>query len=320
MKNLILGILFISISTFGQEFNFDIHNTTLSEYIQMEEELDSERIPTTSNHVSFSGDAQPIKFKRKEKVIPDLIAYYFFKKKDSTMSYILYEWDIYNFEKQDNNQKSKKFEDALIKKYKSLKNKITEGFGQPKTKSNYSNVSRLDPENTFVENSKWNPNDSTEVELYTTVSNYYEKNGSVTVNPVHRIRLYIRNKSKKKEEAVPELEEKRLDSLKKLTTDFLKSLESTDFIKSREYLSDLIKEKVTNENLKSLIDNIDFDRGIELIYSGIQIGFDGNYYTLLDYKYSDDKSSPPNEMIKITIDSTDKIVGVQPIKLKKITD
>ena len=74
----------------------------------MEERLGGERISTTSNHISFRGEAQPIKFLRKEKEIPDLTVYYFFKKADSTMSYILYEWDISNFEKQENNQKSEK--------------------------------------------------------------------------------------------------------------------------------------------------------------------------------------------------------------------
>jgi len=194
MKKLIFRILFISVSAFGQKFNFDIHNTSLSEYIRLEENLRSERIPTTSNHISFTGDAQPIQFLRKEKIIPDLIAYYFFKAKDSTMSYILYEWDVYNFEKQDNNQKSKEFEQALIKKYKSLKNEITLQFGQPKTKNNYSNIASKNPKNLFEENSIWNPNDSTKIELYTTVSNFYEKKGVVTINPVHRIRLYIASK------------------------------------------------------------------------------------------------------------------------------
>jgi len=33
----------------------------------MEERLGSERIPTTSNHVFFGGEAQPIKFLRTEK-------------------------------------------------------------------------------------------------------------------------------------------------------------------------------------------------------------------------------------------------------------
>lgn len=311
-----LGFLLIGITVFGQEFGFDIHNISLNEYVQMEENLKSERIPTNSNHVSFSGDAQPIKFKRTEKKIADLITYYYFKEKDSTMSSVLYEWDVSNFENKDNNQKSKKYQKAFISKYKELKESISNEFGEPKTKRNYSNISRLDSINTFVESSTWKPNDSTEIEMYATVSNYYEKKGAMTINPVHRIRLYIKNQSKEKEKEIPKLDEKKLSELENIKNDFFKVLKSKDLIKSKEYLSDIIKEKVTDEQLKLLIDNIDFERKTELIYSGIQMGFNGSMFTLLQYKYSDDSSSPPNEMIKLIFDDKDKVVGIQPIKLQ----
>lgn len=199
MKKIFFAILCISTSAFGQEFNFDIHNITLPEYLKIEENLGSERILPSSNHVSFSGEAQPIMFLRKEKVIPDLTVYYYFKKVDSTMSYILYEWDVSNFEKDDNNQKSENFQKAIIAKYIELKEYISKEFGQPVVKSNYSNLSRLDSINTFIENSNWKPNYITEIEMHATVSNYYEKKGAITINPVHRIRLYIRSLRKEKQ-------------------------------------------------------------------------------------------------------------------------
>lgn len=317
MKKIIIGFLFISLSVFGQDFNFDIHNTSLTEYLKMEEDLGSERIPTTSNHVSFRGDAQPIKFLRKEKIIPDMIAFYFFKKADSTMSYILYEWDVSNFEKQDNNQKSEKFQKALIAKYNNLKKSISKDFGKPKVKRNYSNISQLDSINTFVENSTWKPNDSTEIEMYATVSNYYEKKGMVTINPVHRIRIYIRNQAEKEEKEIPKLDEKKLVELEKIKAEFFYALKTRDLPKSKEFLSDLILEKVTDEQINVLIDNINFEKETELIYSGIQIGFNGRIFTLLQYKYSDDYSDSPNEMIKLIFDDKDKIVGIQPIKTPK---
>ena len=96
----------------------------------------------------------------------------------------------------------------------------------------------------------------------------------------------------------------------------IKVLKSKDLTKSKEYLSDIIKEKVTDEQLTLLIENIDFERKTELIYSGIQMGFNGSMFTLLQYKYSDDSSSPPNEMIKLIFDDKDKVVGIQPIKLQ----
>ena len=311
-----IGILLIGFSVFGQEFGFDIHNTALEEYIQMEEKLGSERIPTTSNHVSFSGDAQPIKFKRKEEKISDLIAFYYFKEEDSTMSSIKYEWDVYNFEKQQNNQKPKEFQEAFISKYKGLKENISADYGIPKVKRNYSNISRLDSINTFVESSTWKPNDSTEIEMYATVSNYYEKRGASTINPVHRIRLYVRNQTKKKEPIVPKLDEKRLDSLVSVTSDFMKELELKNTEDAKRFLSDLIKEQVTAEQIALLSAEIDFERETELVYSGIQMGLDGSAFTILQFKYSDDKESPPKEIIKVVFDEDNLIVGLKPMKIQ----
>lgn len=119
---LTLGFLIIGIASFAQEFEFDIHKTSLNEYLKMEEKLGSEQIQNIRNHVSFSGDAQPIKFRRKEKVISDLVVYYYFKEKDSTMSKVKYEWDesLLTLKANTNDQKSKKYQKALIRKFNEL--------------------------------------------------------------------------------------------------------------------------------------------------------------------------------------------------------
>jgi hypothetical protein len=317
MRHIIaLGILFFSISVFGQEYGFDIHNTTLQEYIKMEERLGSKRIPTTSNHVSFSGDAQPIKFQRNQKEIPDLISYYFFKEKDSIMSYVLHEWDVYNFEKQDNNQKSEKLEKALIKKYNTLEKVISDLYGQSKVEGELSDVSQSKVNGGLKKKNIWIPNDSTEIEIYATISNYYEKKGMITINPTHRIRLYIKN-TKKEQSVVSKLDSKRVDFLNKLTVDFFKTLESKNLSKVRVFLSDVIKEQVNDNQLNLLIENIDFKRTTELFYSGVQFGLDGSVLTMLQFKYSDDSANPPKELIKMIFDDKDKILGIQPIKLHK---
>jgi hypothetical protein len=187
----ILGFLLIGITVFGQDFGFDIHNTTLNGYIQMEENLESERVPTTSNHVSFSGDAQPIKFQRKEKIIPDLITYLHFKAKDSTMSKVLYEWDVRHFGKEGEKQ-SKKFQKKLIRKFKKLEKQITKLYGKPKSKGDLSELKQANQNGGLKKNCKWYPDNKTEIEMYTVVSNYYEKKGMITIKPTHRIRLYIK--------------------------------------------------------------------------------------------------------------------------------
>jgi hypothetical protein len=316
MKNFILSILLISNSVFGQKYNFDIHNTSLAEYLKMEERLGSEKIPTTSFHVSFSGEDQPITYLRKEKVIPDLTVYYFFKKVDSTMSYVLYEWNVDNFETKENNQKSKRLQKALIAKYEGLKKNISSEFGEPVLKKNYSNISRLDSINTFVESSTWKSKDSVEIELYATVSNYYNNQGAMTINPVHMIRLYVKNKVKKINNENLKLDDKRLAELDKIKINFLNALKSRNLSNSKEFLSDRIIESVTDEQIIKLIENINFEIKTELIYSGLYMGINGSMNTVLHYKYSNDNSSPPTEMIKLTFDEKDKILGIHPIKLQ----
>jgi len=186
-----LGFLLIGITIFGQEYGFDIRNTSLNEYIHMEKELGSERIPTTSNHISFSGNAQPIKFQRTEKVIPNLITYLHFKEKDSTMSKVLYEWDVRHFGEEGEKQ-SKTFQKKLIQKFRKLEKQITKLYGKPKIKGGLSELKNANQKGGLTKNCKWYPDDNTEIEMYTVVSNYYEKKGMVTIKPTHRIRLYIR--------------------------------------------------------------------------------------------------------------------------------
>tara|TARA_R110002051_G_scaffold117953_1_gene191761 strand:- start:1317 stop:1646 length:330 start_codon:yes stop_codon:yes gene_type:complete len=104
--------------------------------------------------------------------------------------------------------------------------------------------------------------------------------------------------------------------LKIISQEFIQTLGNKDLVKSKEYLSELILKTVTDEQLNILIYNLDFKRETELIYSGIQAGLDGSVFTMLQYKYKDDNSNPPNELIKIIFDDKNKVVGIQPIKLQ----
>ncbi|UWX56248.1 hypothetical protein NYZ99_08425 [Maribacter litopenaei] len=254
-QTLTLGFLLIGIAVYGQEFNFDIHNTTLDEYLEMERNLRSEQIPNIRNHISAE-NAQPIKFKREQKIISDLVGHYYFKKKDSTMSHILYEWDesLLTLKTNTNDKKSKKYQKALIRKFNELEKMITNLYGEPVSEGDLSDlrIANDDIKGGLKKNVKWFPNDSTEIEMYANVSNYYEKRGMVTTSPTHRIRLYIRN-TKKVEQITPELTEKRIDSLKGSIKQFIASLENGNIAKSKSFLSEMIIDQVTDEQLKALI-------------------------------------------------------------------
>ena len=142
-----------------------------------------------------SGIAQPIKFKRKQKTIPNLVAYYYVKEKDSVMSHILYEWDesLHTLKPNTKEKKSKKYQIALIEKFNELEKKLTGLYGKPKSRGDLSDLKQAEQKGGLKKNDKWYPDDNTEIEMYIVVSNYHKKSGIITIAPTHRIRLYIRN-------------------------------------------------------------------------------------------------------------------------------
>lgn len=325
MKYLTFIIIFIPTIIFAQDFNLDIHNTSLSDYIKMEESFGGELIANKIHYASKT-QAQPVRFQRKEELIPDLISAYFVKKKDSSMSEILYEWDVSNFEKKDNNQKSEEFERAMIDKYKSLKISISGYFGEPKVKYDYLDISVLDPEGSFIESSKWYPNDSTEIDLSIAISNFYQKKGRITINPVHRISLHIKNTKLervevKELEPIFNIEESRQTRLDKLSREFIASLILRNATESIQYFSKEAQEVISDEQMAIIMNfvyvHVDDEKDLNLILSDTKIGPDGNEYGILIYTDVIDHSNPPESpvVIQINFDENDEVVGIQPSRL-----
>ncbi len=195
MKKITLLILLIFQfnQTFSQEIITEIQGKKIDYFVNIEKKLKSELFDTNQNYMSMDNSAQPFIYKRKEKNNPDLLVHYSFSKKDSIINEVLYEWDIYNFEKNDNNVKSEKFNKALIEKYKILLKTLTDKYGKSKNEGNLDNFKNIETDIGLKRNDNWKPNDSLEIEMYTAISNYYKKEGFVTTNPTHRIRLYIKN-------------------------------------------------------------------------------------------------------------------------------
>lgn len=315
MKQSIL-IAFILIQfnlTFSQEISTEIQGKKIDYFIRIEENLKSEIFDSGQTYLSMDDSAQPFIYKRKEKNIPDLLVQYSFSKKDSIINEVLYEWDVYNFEKQDNNQKSENFEKSLIEKYNNLKKTITNKFGLPEIKNNYSNLAQYKQKLFFEENSNWKPNDSTEIVMYATVSNYYEKNGAITINPTHRIRLYIKNIKKKVE---PKLDEKTVFISNQNFESFILKLKENNFASAKLFLSDIVLEKVTENQLIELRKLIDFENKLVQYFKGFQATFTGKNYLMLQYKYKyeNEQSEIPKSSIKVIFDENNKILGIQPMK------
>jgi hypothetical protein len=135
-----------------------------------------------SSFISLPGVAQPLEFRRKEEAIPDLVAYYFYFTNDSTIDYILYEWDDENVKgHQEAVKKSSKETNAFIDKYKGLYRQISQTFGKSESDGSLTDLSKIETGG-FNKGDVWKPDDSTKIDLSLVLSSKYETNGPVSIS------------------------------------------------------------------------------------------------------------------------------------------
>ncbi|RWY54235.1 hypothetical protein [Mucilaginibacter gilvus] len=190
MKKIALLVFFVAgfgLQSYAQ-YIFDLKGKRLNDARKIEK---GKQVDLASDYLSGPGIGQPLVFRRKEKLLPDLLVYYFPNTKDSTLNYILYEWDDTNFAKTGDAVKLPQEKlNPYIDKYLSLTKLATAHFGKPQTTGVVSNVAtiatgRFKETDTFAK-------DGISVEMYIVLSNKQETNGIVSILPTHRIRMFVR--------------------------------------------------------------------------------------------------------------------------------
>ena len=310
-----VGLLLITISSFSQDLELNIHKNKLADFLKIEQLLGSERIENKSHYVSKTGIAQPIQFRRKQNGIPDLIVQYFYFQKDSTIDNIMYEWDETNFKEENASIPSYEIE-AFINKSKELFNEISNKYGQSKSEGDLDDTSKI-AKGDFEKTDTWNTVDSTGIELYTILSTKYLKEGATIITPTYRIRLSVQNLAEDEtKDDILKPTENKIKELDSAFISFLSELNNKNIKKAKLYLSASIISTETNNQLESLRKNLRFDDSLTIYFTGVQIGLDGSNYLMLQYKYKRDSNMPPKDLIKVIFDKENKIVGIQPTKRK----
>jgi hypothetical protein len=193
MKKIVLLAFFtagFATHCFGQ-YVFDIKGKTMEYAHGYEKAAKSIVVEPGSDYISGKGIGQPEIFRRKEKSLPDLLVYYFPNTKDSTINYILYEWDDTNFTK--NHDAVKQPLTALqpyIDKYLSIQKQAEAFFGKAETIGTVNDVALI--ETGRFKRKDLFAKDGVSVEMYIVLSNKQETNGIVSIMPTHRVRMYVR--------------------------------------------------------------------------------------------------------------------------------
>ena len=320
-----LIVFTITVSAFGQTLNFNL-GRPFSEFRKLEVDLDSKFQENTSTHMLAADMAQPIEYLRvSDNFEPKPVVQYFFKKADSTVQEILYEWDKQNFNERNyqmtaRDVESKERLELFVQKYNELKTEITKQFGDSKSEGSLEPKSGL----SYLEISKkdsWD-NDSISVLMYITFTNQYEVRGSMTLPPAHRIRVYVKTKSNvhgdpsDQMKTVFKVDEKQ----QKIAEKYIDLLLNGKIKDSWKLISSDIKSKTTYENYVKAVEPIenlktDFGKEIELALSGPKF-LNGETYYSYSFKFSSDKSSPPTVFLDVTFKLGEEyIIGFQPKKL-----
>ncbi|WP_424494649.1 hypothetical protein [Salinimicrobium sp. GXAS 041] len=297
-----LLLLLLGSSIFGQEL-LDIHHTSLAEYIQAEEEMESVRIPEPFKFVSITGHAPPIQFLREDKSGLEILSTYSYRASDSTLTDVIYEWDEMRHSKKAtfNERKRKSFQKVIIEKFKDLEKSMTALYGEPDVEEKLSRHIQSGAKAAYKKKIEWHPNDSTKIILSTEL---LKRTGLLKIEPSQKMRLHMWNPSKKQEE-------NRFDILYNLSYEFLQVLKEGNMEDAKFFFSDSVRRMLTDKQVKTLMNNLDSTHETGIMSINNYPGPDGSGWATFTLGYKTDSSEFEKEYLKIIFDSENKIVGVK---------
>lgn len=286
------------------QINLNIKDKKVDFFRLIEKKNNSELFQNNSNYINEPGVGQPIIYKRKQSNLPELLVYYFPYTKDSTISYILYEWQ----------DKEKKVRDLMelksyFSKYNEILNQITAEFGYSKQEGSLEDVSQI--ENSYLRRKDRWRNDTTNIELYITLANKYLVKGNISITPTHTIRLYVKNAQITNVDSALSTEKIAiLDNFAKL---FLSDLIAGKFEELKKYLNLQVVLLVKNEQLTILKGAI-VDDNWDLVENGTLLANDGKRYLNFIYRRKAELKNEPIVLLSILFDQDGKIIAILPRK------
>lgn len=116
----------------------------------------------------------------------------------------------------------------------------------------------------------------------------------------------------KKIELTSELSKDRIATYNQSFMKFVAALKASDKQAISSLISDKVKDIVSDNVIRKLSGGISFERKTEVYKSGYQKLLDNETYPAIQYKYADDPSAPPKDIITVIFENDGKILGVKP--------
>ncbi|KAA0126569.1 peptidylprolyl isomerase [Chryseobacterium sp. SN22] len=116
----------------------------------------------------------------------------------------------------------------------------------------------------------------------------------------------------KKIELTSELSKDQIAIYNQSFIKFVAALKDSDKQAVNGLISDKVKDIVSDDMIRKLFGGISFERKTEVYKSGYQKLLDNATYPAIQYKYADDPSDPPRDIITVIFENDGKILGVKP--------
>lgn len=116
----------------------------------------------------------------------------------------------------------------------------------------------------------------------------------------------------KKIELTSELSKDQIAIYNQSFIKFVAALKDSDKQAVNGLISDKVKDIVSDDMIRKLSGGISFERKTEVYKSGYQKLLDNATYPAIQYKYADDPSDPPRDIITVIFENDGKILGVKP--------
>ncbi|KNB60417.1 hypothetical protein [Chryseobacterium sp. Hurlbut01] len=127
----------------------------------------------------------------------------------------------------------------------------------------------------------------------------------------------LKVENNKKTDTPLDLSKKQVELYNGRFSQFIMALKSSDRKKMEILLSENAKKQVTEAVYKKLSSDINSNKKMEIIRTGYKPLINGNNYPMIQYKYADDKSDDPKEVITAVFENDGKILGIKPFKKTK---
>ena len=127
----------------------------------------------------------------------------------------------------------------------------------------------------------------------------------------------LKVENNKKTDTPVDLSKKQIELYNGRFSQFIVALKAYDRKKMESLLSENAKKQVTEAVYKKLSSDINSSKKMEIIRTGYKPLINGNNYPMIQYKYADDKSEDPKEVITAVFENDGKILGIKPFKKTK---